>query len=212
MTKGPTPIDRTGQRIGRLILVQFSHRKAGSRYWVAECNCSNRIIFRIGSYTKSCGCLVTDWAKSGKARRTHGRRASREYNSWAGMKARCLNPNSPKYKRYGARGITISKEWMQFINFYRDMGNKPSPTHSIDRIDNDGNYCQENCRWSTQKQQARNRRSTRIIEYRGEIKSLAYFSEKYGINCATIASRLTLGWGIDRALETPVRTKRIYFS
>lgn len=89
----------------------------------------------------------------------HGMWKSKEYNSWDHMKRRCLNPNDPKYYRYGARGITVCARWLGdngFQNFFNDMGFAPSPSHSIDRIDNDGNYEPANCKWSTPKEQANN--------------------------------------------------------
>lgn len=164
MTNGPKPKDRTGEVKGKLTLVSFSHRDdgpKGARYWSAMCDCGNKTVIRIGSPKKSCGCAVGEWCRSGNARRSHGKRHAPEYDSWSGMKSRCLNKNNPKYYRYGGRGITICEEWINsFSQFYEDMGQKISPEHSIDRIDNDSNYCKDNCKWSTRKEQANNRHNS----------------------------------------------------
>ncbi len=93
-------------------------------------------------------------------RGTHGMTFTNEYQSWYNMKSRCLNPNASKYKHYGGRGITVCDEWLQFINFYADMGDKPTPKHTIERINNDGNYEPSNCKWATYSEQNKNLRRT----------------------------------------------------
>lgn len=131
------------------------------------------------------------------------------YNSWCKMKSRCLKENDPSYSRYGGRGITVCERWLSFENFYKDMytqwlfHSRLFPNTSIDRIDNDGSYCKENCRWATKKQQSNNRSSNRIIEHDGQSLSLREWSEKLGIKRTTITQRLdSYGWSVDRALAT----------
>ena len=126
---------------------------------------------------------------------------------WSSMKARCYNINCKVYNRYGGRGITICSRWLEsFENFVEDMGIRPEKGYSLDRIDNDKGYSKENCRWATSKQQNRNRRDIPYIEYKGESKSVAEWSEITGIKITTLWTRIyTRNWSIEKAMEEPVR-------
>lgn len=133
-------------------------------YWWCVCRCG--VIKRIDErsltrgLTKSCGCIKADLLRSyDKKLTTHGKSKTREYHIWANIKERCLNPNNSRYMDYGGRGITVSDSWMTFNNFIADMGDRPTPKHSIDRKNNDQGYSKENCKWSTKSEQAFNRRS-----------------------------------------------------
>ncbi len=125
-----------------------------------------------------------------------------EYRAWHGMRSRCRDTANP---RYGGRGLTVCERWRSFENFYADMGPKPEIGRScqLDRIDNDGHYCPENCRWATIKQQARNRCSNRLIEYNGYIKTLSEWAESSGITTGCLYRRISYGWTLDRALSSP---------
>lgn len=137
-------------------------------------------------------------------------RASTEYRTWTQMRGRCLNQSDTAWKDYGGRGICVDDRWSSFENFLADMGLRPSPSHTLDRIDNDGPYSRNNCRWASKKEQARNRRSSTAITFNGVTKTLAEWSETTGIHAGTINTRLRDGWSIERALTTPTRVVRPY--
>jgi hypothetical protein len=139
----------------------------------------------------------------GVVRRGHfiGGRMSAEYAAWSGMWSRCTNPNKRDYPRYGGRGISVSEEWRDFENFYRDLGPRPSPDHSLDRENNDGNYEPGNVRWATSEVQRRNTRSNRFVEYRGTRMVLADAVRLSGVNYATARQRLVAGWSDEDALR-----------
>ena len=134
----------------------------------------------------------------------HGMSKTSTYKSWEAMIQRCSNASLKSYKNYGGRGISVCYEWTKFEKFYADMGIKPNGC-SIDRIDVNGNYDKLNCRWSTMKQQNRNRRNNRLIEFNGETMCVNEWAESLGINKRTLLNRLTNGWEIKKALTHPVR-------
>jgi hypothetical protein len=123
------------------------------------------------------------------------------------MRDRCGNPNSAAWDRYGGRGIAVCARWQGengFANFLADMGARPSAKHSIDRIDNDGPYSRENCRWATAKEQANNKRTNRWLTHSGETLTITGWSERLGMSRPTIWGRLEAGWSIDAALTTQI--------
>ncbi len=217
----PKSKDLTGLRFGRLVVLGLATKTPGNpnRRWGAQCDCGLlTVVFGMdltSGRTLSCGCLRRDILKAhppplvhGQAKRL-GKRPSSEYIAWSGIRARCLNINDKAYPQYGGRGIKICERWSRFENFFADMGCRPSPQHSIDRYpDNNGNYEPSNCRWATPGQQARNRRSSRFLSFRGETLTLAAWTEKMSIPYGTLRRRLERGWKTDRALTTPVDATR----
>ena len=183
----------------------------GSRTrWRCRCDCGNETevlgVHITRGTIKSCGCFRAE------SKTVHGHYAdglAKEYRTWRGMIDRCSNPLDKRYKYYGARGITVCQDWMVFENFLRDVGPSPNASLSIDRIDNDGNYEPGNVRWATAITQMNNRRVNRLIEHGGETRTLADWARLRGLPWHVLALRLNRGWGVDRALKTPVQRKAI---
>lgn len=195
--------DLTSQQFGRLKVIELSEkRKSGKRYryfWKCQCECGNYIIARTDELTsgsnRSCGCLHRETAiKNVSINHKHKMSSSRIYHIWQKMKDRCLNENVQCYSRYGGRGIKICDKWMKFENFLEwSKNNGYSDSLSIDRMDNNKDYCPENCRWVDNKTQCRNRRSNIICDYKSEKITLIELSERVGIPYGTLCARYTRG-------------------
>ena len=129
-----------------------------------------------------------------------------EYVAWRNARSRCHNPLNNRYEHYGARGITMCVEWRSsFIAFLEEMGRRPSPNHTLERINNDIGYQPGNCKWATRSEQARNRSTNRFLSINGETKPTACWSDEFGITQSLIHSRLKRGWSEEAAVLTPVR-------
>lgn len=142
---------------------------------------------------------------------THGSSGRPEYYIWNAMIQRCHNPNSRGFKDYGAKGIKVCKRWRLFANFFVDMGTRPSPKHSIERVKNKKGYSPENCRWATRVEQHRNRSDNHRLRIDGETITIAEWSERTGIPASVISKRIhVLGWDGRRAVMTPLNIKPRY--
>jgi len=199
-------INLVGRRFGRLLVLSESDKRIGGNvFWDCICDCgknhtSSSVSLRRGD-TKSCGCLFLDVAaQKGKNKRTHGMTISRAYNTWIGMKQRCLNKNNPKYEFYGGRGISICKDWMDsFEAFHNDMGDPPEG-YSLDRINVDSDYEKSNCRWANQTTQQNNRRNNRLVPCDGGLVSLSEFERRTGVSQDLVGQRIRRGVPIEKAV------------
>lgn len=207
--KNRDPVDIAGQRFGRLVAVELRGRKNGKAAWLCRCDCGREIVtlgtmLRMGD-SRSCGCYAAD--RAARLHRTHGASKSPEYKTWRSMLGRCHRKTDPGWKNYGGRGISVCERWRRsFQSFLADMGPRPSPAHSIDRINNDRGYGPGNCRWATQLQQQNNRRSTRLAMFRGRRLSLSEIAREAGVPFQTLWRRVRrAGWEIERAISTPSR-------
>lgn len=208
-------MDLTGKRFGRLTVIRqdgyhyYPNSKKKTK-WLCKCDCGNTISV-IGSdlnngHTQSCGCLRKEI--TGSKYRTHGDSGkSRLYRIWSAMKSRCNNASMAPYKYYGARGIKICDEWDKSYETFKEwaLSHGYSDDLSIDRIDVDGNYTPENCRWATTKEQSVNTRKTRYIDYDNRTLSLKEWSDIFHIPYSCLLYRLDTGWDVERALTTPSR-------
>lgn len=211
--------DLTGHKFGRLTVLQRveSDKNRKSKY-LCRCDCGNEKVVLAtelrNGHTKSCGCLhkETSTERIVSLNTTHGQTKTRLYNILKGMKQRCYYPKSINYHDYGGRGITVCDEWLGengFQNFYDwAYSNGYSDELSIDRIDNNGNYCPENCRWATIEEQANNKRKNVLYSYNGETLTLRRLAQKYNIRADTLQYRIKkLGWSVKDAIETPLQRK-----
>lgn len=178
--------------------------RTGEMRWYAMFTCDCGKTFRStvqdvrSGRRKSCGCLRRS---IGELYRTHGMSKTATYRIWCGMWRRCTNTASASYPRYGGRGIVVCERWAQFENFLEDVGERPSPQHSIDRINNDGDYTPGNVRWAVAKEQSRNTRANKILTVAGESKTVAEWAEVIGCDPRVLHLRLTRGWTAEQAVR-----------
>lgn len=201
-------VDIIGKRFGRLFVVDFDHADGYRKYYQCICDCGNMKVVLKGNLlagrTTSCGCYQKERASEASSLPPHYRRLR---SIFRGMKSRCYDEKCSGYKRYGGRGISICDEWLNNIDSFCKwaLDNGYEDGLSIDRIDNDGDYCPSNCRWATPSIQMSNYSRNVLIEYNGEKKTMSQWAEEYGIRLTTLHNRLRyLGWSIDKALNEPV--------
>lgn len=189
---------------------------AGVQRVLCRCSCGKETRVMVSNLragkTKSCGCLSRE--KAPFKHRTHGhtqgQRRLPEYGVWNTMKSRCTNPKAAKFAEYGGRGITVCERWLHsFENFLLDMGKRPSPQHTIDRINNNGNYEPGNCQWSVQRTQQQNRRDNTLVTFQGETLCLSEWTRRFNLPVGLVSQRLKrLGWSVEKALTTPSQALR----
>lgn len=202
-----------GDVFGRLTVIENDKPRPGTRdrYVICRCVCGCSKSIYVSNLTSnkvnSCGCLRKELTS--QAFLVHGQAdKTPEYQSWLHIRSRCLIATNKSYPDYGGRGIKICARWDSFELFFEDMGQRPSPKHSIDRIDNNGDYCPENCRWATPKTQSNNKRNNHLIEYKGTTKTIAQWAEALSISRTTLRNRIVRGgWSVEKALTTPIKER-----
>lgn len=200
--------DIHGKKFGTLTVKAFAGLdNSGSAYWNCLCICGR--VKRVRGSSLRNGDVQTCTSAACRAKlgiqttyTTHGGTGTPEFQAWHNMKQRCENPNHRQFHVYGGRGIQVCARWASFENFLADMGPRPSPDHSIDRYpDQNGNYCPENCRWATQKQQTRNMRRNVNITYRGVTRCATDWAILLGLDPSTIIRRHRLRWSVPDILS-----------
>ena len=209
-----TKRDLTGQRYGKLTVLKYSHSNhRGRAMWLCQCDCGNETVVLGNALTqgntKTCGCSKVENAT--KLKYKHGYRSTRLYRIWLNMHTRCSNEQTNCYTNYGKRGIKICNEWQEFLPFYEwAMANGYRDDLTIDRIDNNGNYCPENCRWSTRVEQSNNTRKNHFVTYNGQTHTIAEWAKITGLSRSVITQRINKSkWSVEKALTTPVKGRKI---
>lgn len=199
--------DLTGMTFTRLTVIKH----VGNGVWWCKCICGVEKSVRGGGLregrARSCGCLKNELSASRCTK--HGMFKTAEYSSWRCMINRCYNPKNIAYNRYGGRGITVCSEWLvSFEQFFLDMGKKPSAKHSIERINSNGNYEKNNCKWATQQEQCNNVCSNVFLHIRGEKLTGSQASRKYGINRSTLKFRMKNNWTDEDCVLKPIQKRK----
>lgn len=205
----PPRAELTGRRFGRLVAIEKSETRRGRiSEWICRCDCGNvRSVTtdKLNSgNTKSCGCLQKDTARARV--KTHGASQTAEYRIWRAMRERCrIKP----HKRYGLRGIDVCDRWFNsFEAFLSDMGRRPSKQHTLERINGDGNYEPQNCKWATWIEQNNNKPGMLRVILDGKADTIANWCRQLGLNRDTVSNRIhNLGWSYVKALSTPVKCR-----
>jgi hypothetical protein len=188
-----------GQKFGRLTLIKLNvENKSGAWHSLFRCECGEEKVFsnsnvRLGK-SRSCGCYVKDYP----SQRTHGMSGTDIYQTWNRMLSRCYNPKIDRYPNYGGRGIKVCERWKKFVNFYADMGDRPSKNHSIGRIDNDGDYEPGNVRWELEEEQIFNKTNTAYTTYKGEVMAIGKAAKQSGIPYYRLSQRVHAGMSEDK--------------
>jgi hypothetical protein len=199
-------ITHDGMKFGRLTVVSAGGK--GCNKSVCLCICGQKKAYYNGNLTsgrtQSCGCLWLEVIKNQKRAIKHNMSNSQEYKIYSGMKMRCSNKKHKEYKRYGGRGIKVCERWeTSFENFFTDMGERPKGM-SLDRIDVNGNYCKENCRWATSYEQNNNKRNNVRITFNGKTMTAGQWSNELGFKKSVLTERIKRGWSIERAISEPL--------
>lgn len=200
----PKLIDLTGKRFGRLIVIERCENKHKAPYWKCKCDCGNVCVIQgrklRDGITKSCGCLHKEISKINHL--THGKSKHPLYSVWKGMKSRCNNKHIKCYKYYGEKGVSLCEDWNDFATFFDwSINNGYKHGLTIDRIDNNGNYCPENCRWVSIDIQQKNKSNCFYITYNGITMTASEWERATGVCRKTIIYRILHGATVKQALS-----------
>jgi len=203
VSKGDVLMDMLNRKFGKLTVLKEVGRSKQGILFECLCECGNTVVhagklLRSGN-NKSCGCIY----------RKHGKSHTPIYQAWCNMKRRCNNPTNKSYSNYGGRGISYDPHWEEFNNFLEDMKDSYRDDLTLDRIDVNGNYSKENCRWANKETQANNTTTNRFITYRGETLTVALMARKYGLSEKIFKTRFNEGWSVEKAIETPLRGREL---
>jgi hypothetical protein len=206
--------DLSGRRFGKLVALRFVARRTHQTMWLFRCDCGTEKeiaagVVKAGS-TVSCGCHIREVTRLRSTSHGHksGGAESPEYKSWRSMLDRCEKPSHKSFSGYGGRGVSVCSEWHEFAAFLRDMGLRPAAGYSLDRINANGNYAPDNCRWATARTQAANRRSSRLVNIDGELVCIAEAGRRLGLGRSKVNARIHRGWTPEQALELASRFDR----
>lgn len=213
----PNFIDLSGKKFGRLIVIKKAGKtKSGNITWFCKCDCGKESVVigseLINGRTQSCGCYNREKKamRQAEALTTHGGSRTRLYRVWRGMKDRCKNLNNPRYHHYGGRGIKVCGKWLNDFSAFRDwaLTNGYSDELTIDRIDVNGDYAPNNCRWISNFEQQSNKKNNRFIEFNGKKLTVAEWERILSFPKGVLSKRLCAGWGIEKALTNPLKIIR----
>lgn len=206
-------IEMVGKSFGRATVKEELPRNNNRREFLCACACGE--TFKAlgenlrGGHTNSCGCYASQ--RASEARTVHGEhkglKTTVETRIWNLMKQRCINPTNTRYADYGGRGITVCERWSVFVNFLADMGRRPTPKHSIERLNNDLGYAPGNCKWATKSEQCNNKRNNVVYTYDGKTLTLAQWAEETGLPYSCLQYRHQKGWPAVKLLTKPSNKK-----
>jgi len=194
-------------KFGRLTAIRMTgYNHNGKQLWEFSCECGKKSVKVANTVrstvakggTPACGCQ-----QFAGHRRTHGRHGTHEYRIWKGMRQRCNDKNAVNFHNYGGRGIRVCKQWDDFAVFLKDMGNAPSPNHTIERKENSKGYEPSNCRWASRTEQMMNTRANHLLTYKGRTMPITAWADEVGLTTDTLYRRIYRNWPIAKALTTP---------
>lgn len=202
--------DLTGRKFGRWAVIRLHPERSGHNVmWLCRCECGvERAVAKcslVYGKSTSCGCYNSECSK--KRFTTHSKSKTTLYRIYTSMLRRCYDEGCPQFCDYGGRGIEVCERWRTgFEAFYADMGDRPEDK-SLDRIDNDGPYSPENCRWATRSEQANNRRDSKWVEYRGKTQTLRQWANELTLDYDLVKYRINRGWTPDEAFTLPLHSR-----